>query len=330
MYKAKKIGCALLCLCIVFFCGCAADLQGEEKIILRYAEPEAAGHPKAQAALEFARLVEQESKGRIQIRVYTEGELGDEKAAAEQVRLGGVDFSCVGMEVLQTAAPQLEILNIPYLFHDAQQMWELLDGETGKEYLDLLTEEGIAALAFYTGGTQHIYSRRQTRCLEDLKGLELLAGERSFEKIAVLLESQPVYTPISEAAAMLAAGKADGGESDLNTYLRMGLYEQAPYLLLTGHTRKLEVLIASPYTMQQLSSEDRALLADCAYRSAIYERELWAQQEKQARKELKEKGVIFTKVNEDGLEQLKAAIQPLYSALTQEQQKAVKRIRQAA
>ncbi|MDO5602146.1 MAG: TRAP transporter substrate-binding protein DctP [Oscillospiraceae bacterium] len=329
MYKRKRMACGLLCLSLLFACGCGQMTPAETKIVLRYAESHEEDHPAAQAAQEFARLVEEESGGRIQIRVYLDGALGTEAEALAQVQLGGVDFTSVNVDALKSAAPEIEVLQLPYLFENAEKMWDLLDSDTGQEYLDMLTQD-VIGLAYFDGGQRHLYARSPLSSPADVKGRRLFTGsEGFFTQLLTLLEAQPMYGTEEDIKYSLAARSADGGESDLYTYYAKGIYKSAPYLLLTGHSRSLAVMIVSSYTMQQLPPEDQALITACARRAAYYEREVWAGQEEAIRRELKEKGVVFTKMTADVLEDFRLLLQPLYENMSQEEQKAVTRIRQA-
>lgn len=66
----------------------------KETIVLRLAETQTETYPATMGAIEFARLVEERTDGRIKIEVFTGGQLGgDEQAILEQVQFGAIDFT---------------------------------------------------------------------------------------------------------------------------------------------------------------------------------------------------------------------------------------------
>ena len=69
------------------------EASAEKPIVLRLADNQPDGYPTVIGDLEFARLVEERSNGRIKVEVYNNGQLGDEKSAIEQVQFGGIDFN---------------------------------------------------------------------------------------------------------------------------------------------------------------------------------------------------------------------------------------------
>src|SRR4030042_6927092 len=66
-------------------------------ITLRLAETHPADYPTAKGDYEFARLVKERTNGRIVIEVYPSAQLGEEKAAIEQVQIGAIDFTRVSV-----------------------------------------------------------------------------------------------------------------------------------------------------------------------------------------------------------------------------------------
>ena len=68
----------------------------KDTIVLRLAETQTETYPATMGAIEFARLVEEKTDGRIRIEVFTGGQLGgDEQAILEQVQFGAIDFTRV-------------------------------------------------------------------------------------------------------------------------------------------------------------------------------------------------------------------------------------------
>jgi TRAP-type C4-dicarboxylate transport system substrate-binding protein len=102
--------------------------------VLRYAENQPLEYPTTQAALWFAEQVNQRTDGRISIVVYPDAKLGDEKSVFEQMEFGAIDFARGSLSPLSELAPSLNILQLPYLYRDAQHMWNVLDGAIGDRY----------------------------------------------------------------------------------------------------------------------------------------------------------------------------------------------------
>ena len=123
-------------------CGCAAARQEEAasgpELILRYAENQPEDYPTTQAALAFADLVNERTGGRVKVAVYSGGELGAEQSVIQQMQFGGIDFARISLSQLAEYVPALSVLQLPYLYEDAAQMWRVLIGTIGDEFLAMI------------------------------------------------------------------------------------------------------------------------------------------------------------------------------------------------
>lgn len=132
--SARRIAALTLAavLCLLMLAGCVVrpkeQAQTQPELLLRYAENQPADYPTTQAALAFAEMVSQRTDGRVKILVYSDGELGSEPSVVQQMQFGGIDFSRVSLSELANILPGLSILQLPYLYEDAAQMWRVLDG----------------------------------------------------------------------------------------------------------------------------------------------------------------------------------------------------------
>lgn len=175
----------------------SASSQQEKPLILRYAENQPEDYPTSKAARAFAELVAQRTDGRVKVLVYSGAELGAEQSVIQQMQFGGVDFSRVSLSQLAEYEPELSVLQLPYLYSDAEQMWRVLDGSIGDEFLAMLDGMDLVGLSWFDAGVRSFYTREKVTGLDDLQGLTIrvpevqLASPAVMEKLAALDESFP-------------------------------------------------------------------------------------------------------------------------------------------
>lgn len=263
------------------------------EFVLSYAENQTQDYPTTLGAKRFAELVEERSGGRIRIVVYAEGELGREAEVIEQMQFGGIDFARVSLSQLAEHAPELNVLQMPYLYVDSEHMWRVLDGEIGEAFLQSVGKTQLVGLSWYDAGARNFYSSgKPIYSAEDMVGMKIRVQES--ELMADIVEALGATAlPISyeEVYSNLERGFCDGAENNWPSYEAMDHYEVAQYYTLDEHTRMPEMQVCSAHTWEKLSEEDRKLIMECAAESALYQRELWTQREEQSRQTVLECGV---------------------------------------
>ena len=310
----------------------SASSQQEKPLILRYAENQPEDYPTSKAAKAFAELVAQRTGGRVKVLVYSGAELGAEQSVIQQMQFGGVDFSRVSLSQLAEYEPELSVLQLPYLYSDAEQMWRVLDGSIGDDFLAMLDEMDLVGLSWFDAGVRSFYTRKKVTDLEQLQGLTLRVQESDMMSEMILdLGAKPAQVVYSRVYAALHNAEIDGAENNWPSYEAMGHYEVAPYFLKDEHARVPELQLASEAAMEKLAELDERfpdIIRTCGKESALAERRLWAEREASAEKHMREWGVEVTTLSAAEKARFRAAVEPMYAAF-EEQSRLIQRIREA-
>ncbi len=307
--------CALLAAGLALT-GCNEKKSGaSDKMVLRYAENQAQDYPTTQAAYKFAELVEQKTNGKIHIDVYHGGQLGDEKAVIEQLQFGAIDFTRVSLSPLAEFEKSLNILQLPYLYKDAAQMWRVLDGPIGDQFLNSMEKNNLIGLSWFDAGARNFYdSKRPITKLSDMKGLKIRVQESQLMMGMVsALGANPTPMAYGEVYSGLQTGVIDGAENNWPSYDSVSHYEVAKYFVLDEHTRVPEMQMVSKITWDKFSDEEKAIIRECAKESAKVERQLWAEKEKASEEKVRAAGCVITELEPGEKEKFQAAMQPLYT-----------------
>ena len=312
-------------------CSKTEEYTGPE-LILRYAENQPEDYPTTQAALAFADLVAERTEGRVKVVVYSGGELGAEQSVIEQMQYGGIDFARVSLSQLAEYQPALSVLQLPFLYTDAPQMWRVLDGEIGDEFLSGLGAMDLVGLSWFDAGVRSFYTREKVETLADLAGLTLRVQESDMMSEMILdLGAKPAQVVYSRVYAALHNAEIDGAENNWPSYEAMGHYEVAPYFLKDEHTRVPELQLASEAAMEKLAELDERFpdtIRACGKESALAERRLWAEREASAEGNMREWGVEVTTLSAAEKARFRAAVELVYAAF-EEQSRLIQRIREA-
>ena len=295
----KKHGLAVLTAIIILIIaifGIRKTMQPDEIVpeyVFSYAENQTEDYPTTLGARRFAELVEERTDGRIRILVQAEAKLGTEMEVVQQMQYGGIDFARVSLSTIAEYVPELNVLQMPYLYTDAEHMWRVLDGGIGDEFLKIVEEDGLVGLSWYDAGARNFYnSVKPITSPEDLQGMKIRVQESEvMVDMVEALGASALPIGYGEVYSSLERGLCDGAENNWPSYEAMYHYEVAGYYTVDEHTRVPEIQLCSTHTWEKLSREDREIILECAKESALYQRELWAEREEYSRQIALEKGV---------------------------------------
>nr|WP_296835165.1 TRAP transporter substrate-binding protein [uncultured Marvinbryantia sp.] len=298
--------------------------------VLNYAENQTADYPTTLGAYRFAELVERQTNGRIKVIVQPEAELGAEKEVLRQMKYGGIDFARISLSQLAELIPEMNALQMPYLYRDSTHMWEVLSGEIGDYFLEKAGEVGLVGLSWYDAGVRNFYtSQKQITCLEDLQGMTIRVQESDMMADMVeALGATAVQIAYSEVYSSIQLGEVDGAENNWPSYKAMNHDEVAKYYTVDEHTRVPEMQLVSAHTWEKLSEEDQEIILECAKESARLERRLWKLQEKQSQEKAVKNGTVVIEISDEEKERFRAAVEPVYQKYCGEYMDIIERIRE--
>lgn len=295
-------------------------------INMKMADNQPADYPTVVGDLEFARMVNEKSGGRINIEVFSGAVLGDEKSVMEGVQMGGIELARVNAQPLSDFSKSLRVLSLPYLFRDADHLWKVLDGPIGDELLQSLGANRMMGLAYYDSGSRSFYnSKRAVKTPADMKGLKIRVQQSELMMgLVSALGASPTPMPYAEVYTSLQSGVIDGAENNWPSYYSTSHYEVSKYFTLDHHSRTPEVVIMSKVVWDKLTPADQKLIKECARASEAAQKKAWADYEKKSIDAVKAKGNTIIEL--DDLTAWQDAVKPLVEKMGADHKDLVKRI----
>ena len=222
MKKKIIIGLSIITIIIIIIILTTFKKESEvvPEYVLTYAENHPEDYPTTLGGYKFAELVEERTEGRIKIIVRAGAVMGDEKDVVEQLRFGGIDFTRASLSSLGDLIPELNVLQMPFLYEDSRHMWRVLDGKIGDYFIDTFTESNLVAMAWYDAGARNFYTRdKAITCLEDMQGMKIRVQEAQLMMDLIeALGATPVPTTYREVYSELEIGNIDGAENNWPSY----------------------------------------------------------------------------------------------------------------
>lgn len=321
---------------LLLLSGCASgETEAEETASVQYlrlASGQSENYVTNQACIRFCDMVKKRTNGAVIIEPYFDDLLGNEEALLEQCCFGGIDFVRVSAVDASEYAPQLTALQMPYEYVSDAHLFRVLDGEIGKTALESLSTSNLQGLTYFYAGFRCFFSTEKVLgSLDEMQGLRLRVSAAPFmTDLVELWGARAVSLSGTDLAAALRSGQIDGAEDNLPTYVDSEYYRLAPYWVYDRHTYNADVLIASKFSLEQLTDEQRSIIADCAAEASQWQREHWISAEVRAMMHASRSGCHMVLLDSDEADRFRAAAQPLYQNLTEEQQQTVEAISRLA
>lgn len=320
----------ILLLLLVALCGCAAgEAEPVPEFVLTYAENQPAGYPTVLGAQYFADLVRERTGGKVIIQIKHSGEFGSEAEVLAQMAFGGIDFARVSLAELSDEIPKLNVLQLPFLYEDANHMWRILDGQIGQEFLEVFSEAGLVGLSWYDAGARCFYTDElPIRSAADLAGLRVrVQGSQMVADMVTLLGAEPMPLDYDDVYYAFELGKIDAAENNWPAYEALSHWQVARYFTADEHSRVPEIQLASERLWQELPEEYRQIILECARESALYQRELWRLQVEKSRMKVLDSGCQEIQLTYAAKEEFRRLLQPLYEQYCADYMDLVEQIR---
>lgn len=162
--------------------GEAADSQGGQTaaaVTIKIGHVEAEDRSTHKALVEyFQKPVEEKSGGTIKVEIYPNSALGGDAELTESVAMGSLTAALPSTSVLVAYSPDFGVMDMPWLFSNAQNAFEAMDGDMGDYFNQKLEAVGIHCLGYSYNGLRSMTNNvRPITKPEDLKGLKMRVME---------------------------------------------------------------------------------------------------------------------------------------------------------
>jgi len=118
--------------------------------------------------------------------------------------------------------------------------------------------QGARVIALATLGLRNMYSKREIKKMEDVKGLKVrVQATPTEDTMFPAYGAQIVHMPFGSVYTSLQTGVVDVAENGVNVYLANKHYEVAPILSMTEHEANNNCIWVSDKTWNSLSDQEK-------------------------------------------------------------------------
>jgi tripartite ATP-independent transporter DctP family solute receptor len=290
----------------------------QRKFSFAYDQPHSTAYGIA-ADLFDAKLQEL-SGGKLGINQFPGAQLGSEPVTLQKIRAGDIDFVITATANAASVAPEAGVFSLHFLFRDDEHLKKALaDKKVVEAFRGMIadTVQGAHVMALMTMGFRNMYSKKEIKSVEDIKGMKVrVQATKTEDTHFPAYGAQTVHMPFGEVYTSLQTGVVNVAENGVNVYMTNKHYEVAPILSMTQHEANNNCVWVSEKTWNSLSDQEKQWVQAAADEIGRVEPARALALEQESATKLKGMGVkIVDGVDKSGF--MKAA-QPIQDQLAKE------------
>ncbi len=125
---------------------------------------------------EMNQALQQQSQGRLALKIYAGGVSGDEKDVLRKMRIGQVHAAAFTGVGLGQIVPSVRILELPFLFRSYEEV-DYVKGKLVPQFQKEFQAKGFELLGWAEAGFVNIYSNKPIKNKADMNGVKMWAWE---------------------------------------------------------------------------------------------------------------------------------------------------------
>ncbi|MCX5868061.1 MAG: TRAP transporter substrate-binding protein DctP [Proteobacteria bacterium] len=298
--------------------GYAGEIKGETQYLIKMATLLPEMGPSRDLVYEMKKELSERTGGRLNLRVYFGGVMGDEPDIVRKIRLGqlqgGMMLTLLGLGQI---SPAVKVLQLPFLFDNREEVDYVLN-MMRPEFARLFEEKGMYFVDWSEIGFGYFFSKDPINNFEDIKKVKMVAftGDPLFneaEKVAGFGNLIPLH--ITETLTGLQTGLIGGTYVPFVGLIALQWAPYAKYVLNVPFSYSPGGAVVDKNFFDRLSPADREVFFD-VFRKREREIgfELVRKMEREAYDSLLKRGMIEVEKGKAELiaSEMKKRTRPLY------------------
>jgi tripartite ATP-independent transporter DctP family solute receptor len=222
-------------------CLLALPATAAGNITIRFAHSLSTSEPAHQAAEFFAKNVRERTKGKVDIKVFPNEQLGSGKDVNEMIRQGANVMNITDPGYLSDFVPDVGVLNGPYIVKDPKEFDKIWASDWWKATDQKLRKAGfrlIMAGGFF--GARDVIADKPVRRPEDMQGMTIRVPPNTmWIETFKALGARPSTVQWSETYSALQQNVVAAAEAPLGSLWGSKLYEVKKVISTTGHFKAI-------------------------------------------------------------------------------------------
>jgi TRAP-type transport system periplasmic protein len=232
---------------------------------IRFAHPAPTAHGWHIWAEQFKKTIEDASGGKIQVQIFPNAQMGNERDTAQAVRLGSIEMGAIGVGLMNWV-PEMSITDAPFLWKSRAQCWNAIAGAFGDELRKRSLDKGFVLTGWTDLGFRSMTNNKlPINSVKDMQTLKMrVPNSKAYIAMMQATGAATVAVDLSELYLALRQGVADGQDTPPSVVKSNKYYEVQKYISKTDHNLTMAYTVTNPKFYEALSPDEQKLfVASC-------------------------------------------------------------------
>ncbi len=239
--------------------------QAQDKTyVIKMATVAPEGSPWHDSLKRIQKRWESESKGRLKLRPYLGGKLGDENQTIAETKRGNIQMVGASTGAIGSLVPEVNVLELPFLFRSVEEADYILDQVIQDDMEKIFRDRGFVFMMWSENGYRNFGTQFGfVKSPADLKGRKIRSQENRIHLATYrALGALPVPIPTTEVIPAMQTGVVEGyDQTPLFTYA-IGLQTQTKYWTVSDHIYQPAAILVNRDFYESLPADLQKLLLD--------------------------------------------------------------------
>lgn len=264
--------------------------------------------------IKFAKKVENQSKGRVKIKIYHSKQLFGGKEEFEALKEGKIDMSAPNFLYHTDIIPEYGIVSLPFLYDSHESLQKIIDnGLYDLGIKEKLLENNIVFLSAGVADPYQFYSTDfQVMTPYDIAGKSWAVSGDTHKKAIEFMKGKPITMGSSKLYMSFQRGVIDGTTRPLVTGRGRKLYETVDYISINNFSFLSSDLCINKKKWDSLPEDIQEIIRKAARERTQEQAQMVKKYTDETIKFFRKKGVEVHMNTKKEVDKFRKAMQPVY------------------
>ena len=223
-----------------------------------------------QAMRKAGKSIEEQTEGRVKLKFFPGGVMGDDKTVLRKMRIGQLQGTAITAAQLAHSFTDGQLYNMPFIFKNEEEV-DHVRKAMDQKLVDGFKKSGYQVFGIAEVGFAYLMSKNEITTVKNLQSSKVWvpSNDPASVPVAKAFDVSPIPLPLSDVLTGLQTGLIDTVGSSLVGALALQWHTQVKYIVDTPLMYIYGVITINNKTFNKLSEQDQGIVSNTLKQATI-------------------------------------------------------------